>query len=546
MTELAAPLELAGPEVPRYLVHMSPLHLPSLTTDVLVVGGGVAGLSAAIAAGERRRVLVVLKGGRSETATNWAQGGMAAVLGDDDSPAVHEDDTTRVAAGLAHEDVVKEIVGDGPEVVDRWISWGGRFDKEDGAEDLKLAMEGGHSVARIIHAHGDQTGAEIQRLLIAKAASMDSIEVHEETFVLDLVTHGQTVRGVIAWSHEQGYHVIWAGSTILASGGIGRVYRESSNPKGATGDGFAIAYRAGASLRGMEFVQFHPTVLYVAGMARFLVSETARGEGGKLVDRTGERFMPHYHPDAELAPRDVVSRSIVRQLGKVRDSNVYLDMRHLSAERLKERFPVIYRACAEFDIDMATDLIPVHPACHYMVGGVATDAWGRTDLEGLYACGEVGSTGFHGANRMGSNSLLEGAVVGHRAGTDAAEANRKARVATDAEPHPQRTHSAALDLHDMDNALRSTMWRLVGIEREGAGLDSATRRLDTWLHLVSQRVLGDPFGWSLTNKLLASSLITRSAAAREESRGTHFRRDYPQPRDTAWRRDILVSRQGGP
>ncbi len=538
---LQPPLELAGPNVPRYLVHMSPLHLPSLTVDVLVVGGGVAGLSAAIAAGESRSTLVVFKGARNKTATNWAQGGMAAVLGDDDSLASHEADTTEVAGGLAHQDVVREIVADGPEVVKRWLGWGGQFDRDE-HEQLKLAMEGGHSVARIIHSHGDQTGAEIQRLLVAKASSMDKVEVHEDTFVLDLVTQGDSVHGVIAWSHEQGYHVIWAGSTILAAGGVGRVYRESSNPKSATGDGHALAYRAGARMRGMEFVQFHPTVLYVAGMARFLVSETARGEGGKLVDRTGERFMPSYHERAELAPRDIVSRSIVTQLGKVRDSNVYLDMRHLSEERLKARFPVIYRACAEFDIDMAKDLIPVHPACHYMVGGVETDTHGRTNLTGLYACGEVGSTGFHGANRMGSNSLLEGAVVGHRAGAHAAASERSPRVATDAEPHPERAHSTALDLHDMDNALRSTMWRLVGIEREELGLSSATHRIESWLHMVSQRVLGDPFGWSLTNKLLTSALITRAAAARQESRGTHFRRDFPALDDSQWRRDIVIVR----
>ena len=530
-----------GPPAPRYLVHLEPLHLPSVQVDVLVVGGGVAGLSAAIAAGESRETLVLLKGGRRDTATNWAQGGMAAVLGDEDTPEQHEADTLQVAGGLAHENVVREIVGDGPEIVNRWIQWGGQFDRDE-AERLKLAMEGGHSVARIIHAHGDQTGAEIQRLLIAKAASMERVKVQESTFVLDLVTHGNTVRGVVAWSHDQGYHVIWAGSTILCTGGVGRVYRESSNPKSACGDGLAMAYRAGARLRGMEFVQFHPTVLYVAGMARFLVSETARGEGGMLVDRTGERFMPQYHEDAELAPRDIVSRAIVRQLGKVRDSNVYLDMRHLSAGRLQERFPVIYRACAEFDIDMANDLIPVHPACHYMVGGVESDATGRTNLVGLYACGEVGSTGFHGANRMGSNSLLEGAVVGHRAGTDAAISERKPRAATDAEPHPVRSHSSALDLADMDNALRSTMWRLVGIEREGPGLESAARRIGTWHHILSQRVLGDPFGWMLTNKLLTSALIARGANLRHESRGTHFRRDHAEVDDENWRRDIVLER----
>ena len=541
MSDLLPPVVHEGPAVPRYLVHMEPLHLPSRSVDVLIVGGGVAGLSAAVASGSHVKTLVLVKGERGKTATSWAQGGMAAVLHPDDTIDSHVDDTMRVGAGLVHEDVARAICGEAPELVQRWLGWGGSFDR--GADgELLLATEGGHSAARIIHAHGDQTGAEIQRLLVARASAMENIELQESTFVLDLVTHGPAVRGVLAWSHDQGYHVIWAGSTILCAGGVGRVYRESSNPKAATGDGHAMAYRAGARMRGMEFVQFHPTVLYVAGMARFLVSETARGEGGKLVDRTGERFMPDYHPDAELAPRDVVSRSIVRQLGKVRDSNVYLDMRHLSSDFLQQRFPVIYRACAEFDIDMGQDLIPVHPACHYMVGGVETDDAGRTSLEGLYACGEVGSSGFHGANRMGSNSLLEGAVLGHRAGEDAAHSGRRPRAATDAEPHPQRSQSASLDLHDMDNALRSTMWRLVGIEREGAALESAVRRIDFWLHLVTQRVLGDPFGWSLTNKLLVASLIGRAAGARTESRGTHFRRDHEATDDGQWKRDVVVVR----
>jgi len=521
---------------------MSPLHLPSEQVDVLVVGGGVAGLSAAIASAEHRSTLVLLKASRTKTATDWAQGGMAAVLSGEDSEDLHVQDTETVAAGLAHDDVVRDIVGDGPRVVKRWLEWGGQFDR-DASGALLLAMEGGHSRDRIIHANGDQTGAEIQRLLIARAATMPKLGVREETFVLDLVTQGDSVRGVIAWSHELGYHVVWAGSTILCTGGIGRVYRESSNPKVATGDGLAMAYRAGATLRGMEFVQFHPTVLYVAGMARFLVSETARGEGGKLVDRTGERFMPNYHPDAELAPRDVVSRAIIHQLAKVRDTHVYLDMRHLSTERLQERFPVIFKACADFGIDMANELIPVHPAAHYMVGGIASDSSGRTNLENLYVAGEAGSTGFHGANRMGSNSLLEGAVVGDRAGRAAADSARVPRMGTDAEPHPLRSSQASsLDPNDLDDALRSLMWRMVSIERDGAKLEAAKRRLAAWNGIVTQRVLGDPFGWSLVNKLTVSELITQAALARTESRGTHYRRDFLERDDAEWRRDIHLRR----
>lgn len=528
------------------LVHLDPFHLPSETVDVLVVGGGVAGLSAAIAAAEGgAQVLALLKDGRDDTATSWAQGGMAAALDLEDSAGLHADDTNRVAAGLAHSEVVEAVVGAAPALVQRWLSWDARFDR-NGAGDLLLAMEGGHSKARILHADGDQTGREIQRLLVAHAAGLAGIAVHDHTFVLDLVSEGEHVRGVIAWSHRQGFHVVWAGSVILCNGGLGFVYRETSNPPGATGDGLAMAYRAGARLRGMEFVQFHPTVLYVAGMARVLVSETARGEGGLLLDRTGHRFMPDYHPDAELAPRDVVSRAIVSQLGKVRDTHVYLDLRHLGGAFLEKRFPVISRACREFGLELGKDLIPVHPACHYMVGGVETDLVGCTTLEGLYACGEVASTGFHGANRMGSNSLLESAVMGDRAGRHAAESGRVPEVGRDPETLASPSLSGALDVHDLDAALRSLMWRLVSIERDGPGLEVAERRLADWNELIGRRVLGDPFGWTLTNKLIVSRLITLAALERTESRGTHFRRDHPTLDDAHWRCDLAFTRPERP
>jgi L-aspartate oxidase len=532
-------LLIAGPDVPRMLAQLHPLDLPRRTVEVLVIGGGVAGLSAAIAASESRETLVLLKGGRAETATAWAQGGMAAVLGKDDSAALHVRDTLAVASGLGHEDITEQVVRGGPGVVGRWLSWGGRFDREN--DQLMLAREGGHSVSRIIHA-GDQTGAEIQRLLITRSAAMPKLSVLESTFVLDLITDGPIVRGAVAWAPRQGFFTVWAGATILCTGGAGQIYRETTNPAVATGDGIAMAYRAGAKLRGMEFVQFHPTVLYVAGMSRILVSETARGEGGILRDRTGCRFMPDYHPDAELAPRDVVSRAIVRQLAKVRDTQVYLDLTHLPAERIRQRFPAIHQACLDFGIDMTTDQIPVHPACHYMVGGVLSDEFGRTSLESLYACGETASTGLHGANRMGSNSLLEGAVMGQRAGEHAAGFVRSAEMRADGPCAGPRSYAGDLDLQDVDNALRSLMWRLVGIERDGPGLDAACARLQTWNRLVSQRVFADPQGWLLVNKLLVGWLIARSAARRQETRGTHCRRDYDALDDVRWRRDLEVVR----
>ena len=532
---------LAGIDVPRYLAPLDPMHLPRRQTDVLVVGGGVAGLSAAIAAGERRDTLVLLKGGRRDTATNWAQGGMAVVWGSDDTRASHIEDTTRVASGLGHRDVTEQVVGVGPQLLERWLSWGARFDRKE--DQLALAMEGGHSHHRIIHADGDQTGAEIQRFLIARAASLPRLGVMEHTFVLDLITDGPVVRGVIAWSPQQGFFCVWAASTILSTGGVGQLYRETSNPRGATADGIAMAYRAGAPVRGMEFVQFHPTVLYVAGMSRILVSETARGEGALLVDRNGHRFMPDYHPDAELAPRDAVSRSIVQHLAKVRDTNVYLDMRHLDAAFIRGRFPVIFKACLEFGIDMTSDLIPVHPACHYMVGGVATDDWARTALTGLYAAGEVGSSGFHGANRMGSNSLLEGAVLGDRAGLDAAESDRQVVFASESGMPSSRAYDAGtVDIGDLDNALRALMWRRVGIQRDGAGLESAITRLHDWNHLLARRVFGDEKGWVLANKALAGWLIAHAASVRKESRGTHYRLDYTDTDDVNWLKDVSLVR----
>jgi L-aspartate oxidase len=530
----------AGPEVPRLLAQLHPLELPRREVDVLIVGGGVAGLSAAIAASEVRETLVLMKGARGETATAWAQGGMAVARGDERAWQRHAQDTLKVASGLGHPAVTERVVREGPAVLDRWLDWGGEFDR-DAESRLRLALEGGHSEPRIIHA-GDQTGAEIQRLLLQRSATMERLSVLESTFVLDLITDGDTVRGVVAWAPRQGFFSVWAGSTILCTGGVGQLYRETSNPSFATGDGIAMAYRAGAVLRGMEFVQFHPTVLYVAGMSRILVSEVARGEGAVLRDRTGHRFMPDYHPDAELAPRDVVSRAIVRQLATVRDTHVYLDMTHLPVDRVRQRFPHIHKACLEFGIDITTDLIPVHPACHYMVGGIRAEASGQTSLKGLFACGEVASTGFHGANRMASNSLLEGAVMGHLAGAAAAAAAGAPSMRADGAGFEARSFAGDLDLQDLDNALRSLMWRLVGIERDGPGLTAACNRLETWNRLVEQRVFGDAAGWLLVNKMLVGWLIAQAASTRTESRGTHYRRDYDSPNDAAWLRDLDIVR----
>src|SRR5437773_4659096 len=405
----------------RYLIPFRAARLPQQITDVLVIGGGVAGLRAAIAAAENgAEVLLVTKDTVDQSNTWYAQGGIAAVLQPLDSVESHIKDTEIVGVGLCDEQAVRIVVEEGPKRVVELLSWGIHFDKKPGnPHDLAFGLEGGHSFARILHAYGDATGKELAQTLINKVRSYDTIRISENSFAIDLITNESRCLGVLALI-DGNIQVIWARRTILASGGAGQLYRESTNPKIATADGHAMAYRAGATLGDMEMVQFHPTVLYVAGSSRALITEAVRGEGAHLIDRTGYRFMKDYHKDLELAPRDVVSRAIVDRIRKTNYTHVFLDVRHLDAEKFRARFPHLAQLCAEFDIDITKQPIPIHPATHYMIGGVDADLMGRTSLTGLYAVGEASCSGLHGANRLASNSLLEGLVFGTRAGTDAA------------------------------------------------------------------------------------------------------------------------------
>lgn len=342
--------------------------------------------------------------------------------------------------------------------------------------------------------------------------------------------------------------LIWAQAVVLATGGLGQVYRETTNPRVATGDGFALAYRAGAVLTDVEFVQFHPTTLYVAGASRALISETLRGEGGVLRNQRGERFMPKYHDLAELAPRDVVSRSIVQEMQATGDTKVYLDLTHLSAEHLQARFPMIWQLCQSFDIDISKDLIPVRPSAHYMVGGVRTDHDAATSIQRLYAVGEVACTGLHGANRLGSNSLLEGLVFGRRAG----QAVRRC-LTNGAVRLPLRAVRSVLtaptrgqiDLTDVANSLRSLMWRAVGIERQEPHLETAEETIDFWCGYVMDKEFMDPSGWEIQNMLTVAKLLVHSARVRTESRGVHYRTDYPEPDDAHWLRHLEIQRGKG-
>jgi len=525
---------------PRWLLAPQNLKLSQKTADVIVVGGGIAGLTAAICTVEEgARVYLATKDSLEESNSFYAQGGVAAVLGSSDSFDLHRQDTIRAGDGLCNEDVVKIVVKEGPAAIERLIAYGSEFDKEDG--HLALSREGGHSAPRVVH-NRDSTGMEIQRALINKVRSLRALSIHEQLFVLDLLVNEGRCVGVLTWSEKEGFCAVLAGCTILTSGGAGQVYRESTNPEVATGDGLAMAFRAGAEGRDLEFFQFHPTVLYLAGAPRILISETARGEGGILRDRDGVRFMTEYSPSADLAPRDLVSRSILDRMTRTSATHVNLDLTHLDADFLKTRFPKIHEVCARYSIDISKDSIPVRPAAHYMIGGVGTDDQGRTTLPGLFACGEVASSGLHGANRLGSNSLLEGLVFGWRAGLAASDETRSAPVPAwrPAQALPKRAAMEyGIDVWDLRNSLSSLMWRNVGIERDLASLDEARDTMDIWARLAAKATLRWPSAWELANMLTLSRLIVTAALMRTESRGVHFRKDYPARDDAAWQKSTV-------
>jgi len=525
----------------RYQVSFDSKTLQHIFTDTLIIGSGVAGLSAAIHAAKGGTVLVVTKTAINENCTEHAQGGIAVKLSHNDSFKQHINDTLNTGQGICDDEIVSGVIREGPKRIKELISWGAKFDKENGK--LVFTKEGGHSCPRIIRARGDSTGKEVEETLINVVKRNPQIRVFEHTFALDFLVSKNTCDGIIAWRSREGKILIWAKQTILASGGCGQVYRETTNPEMATGDGIAMAYRAGVKLQDLEFVQFHPTTLYVAGTERVLISETVRGEGGVLRNKYGELFMSRYHPSAELAPRDIVSRSIVHEIHRTDHTHVYLDVRHISKEKLRKRFPKIKKLCASFGINITRQLIPVHPSAHYMIGGVKVDQNGRTSMKNLYACGEVSCTGLHGANRLGSNSLLEGLVFGYRAGN---MAGRKLGVKK--EDLPPRSFEelsksylySELDLEDLKNSLKSLMWRSVGIEREGKHLKEAIRNIKHWSKYIISNEFSSPLGWEIQNMLTVSLLISSAAFMRCETRGVHYRLDHPGTDDKHWKKHIIV------
>jgi len=533
--------------VRRYLTAFDTGRLPQVFADVLVLGSGVAALRSAIEMAPTLRVAMLTKSGLTESNSYYAQGGIAAAIDEADSVASHVADTLRTGCGLSDEAVVRRVVEAAPECVRQLIDWGAAFDQADG--HISMAREGGHSASRILHARGDETGKEITSTLLARVIRHEAIDIYENTFAIDLLTVDGAVVGVLAWNSTHGLLVIRGRRTLLASGGLGRIYRETTNPIVATGDGLALAYRAGAVLADLEFVQFHPTTLYIAGASRHLISETVRGEGGRLVDKTGRAFMADYHPMGDLAPRDVVSRAILDHMRRTGAAYVYLDLTGLGAG-VRDRFPGIAAACSQFDIDIARDWIPVRPSAHYMIGGVQVDETGRTSLANLYACGEVSSTGLHGANRLGSNSLLEGLVYGRTIGRHIAGelgASTASRLNGPGAPEHIRndvTDSTRGQLHlpDVHDSLRAVMWRNVGIERNGEDLAEAGGLIGFWQSYVLDKVFEGPPGWELQNMLTIGRLMAKAALARTETRGVHRRSDYPDRDDDHWVCHILMAR----
>lgn len=515
----------------RYLVRFDPKRIPHLFTDVLVIGAGVAGLRAALAVDPRLNVVVATKTRVDVSNSSWAQGGIAGVFDPVDDFAHHAADTIVAGKGMCHPTVVDMVVQEAPARIRELIDLGATFDLDHG--EIALTQEGGHSHRRIVHALGDATGKEIMRALIAKVRTAANVEIWDNTFTIDLLTHEGECRGALVWNPDHGKTFVWAKQTILATGGAGRLFRESTNPSIATADGQAMAFRAGAEVRDMEFMQFHPTVLYIAGSSRHLISEAVRGEGGLLRDCNGYRFMPDYSSQAELAPRDEVSRAITRQMEKTRHPCVYLDVTHLDRQLIAERFPHISQVCADFGLDLTRDQIPVRPGAHYMIGGVTVDAEGQTTVPRLWAAGEATSTGLHGANRLASNSLLEGLVFGLRAGLQASERSLNepdrfsAWPVTSQDPVSKEGSDETINLDDVINSLAAEMWRNVGIERDDHGLDAALQRVEFWDRYVGPLEFNQIKGWELQNMLLVAQLMIRSAQSRTETRGVHTRSDFP-------------------
>ena len=529
-------------------------------SDFLVIGSGIAGLSFALQAADHGRVAIVTKRDIAESATKYAQGGIASVFSTEDSFDSHVQDTLVAGAGICNEDVVRMVVEEGPQTIRNLIEWGVKFTTTTKGDEYDLTREGGHSARRILHAE-DITGREIERALVEAARQHPNIQIFEYHIAIDLITCAKIARQPVSDNCCVGAHVLdingnrvltfASRTTLLASGGAGKVYLYTCNPDVASGDGVAMAYRAGATVANMEFMQFHPTTLFHPHAKSFLISEAVRGEGAILRRRDGTAFMEKYHHLKDLAPRDIVARAIDNEMKTYGDDCVYLDITHEPADFVRSRFPNIYQTCMEFGLDMTRDWLPVVPAAHYLCGGVAVNANAETDISGLYAIGEAAFTGLHGANRLASNSLLEAAVYAGRAARHAT-ANLKERPVIERDAIPEWDSSTATNSDEMVvvsqnwDEIRRFMWNYVGIVRSTKRLERAMRRI----RLIQDEIHEYYWNFIITSDLIelrniatVAELIVSCAQMRTESRGLHYTIDYPNLDDTHWQRDTIIKKQ---
>jgi L-aspartate oxidase len=525
----------------RYLVDFNTDELEKEYFDAVIVGSGIAGVYTALVIPDNLHIAILTKETLDISNSVLAQGGIAVSLDKEDSPELHFKDTIFAGAGLCNEDSVWVLVNEAAENINSLCKFGVNFDKS-GKGELALGREAAHSKNRIIHV-GDATGKEVCDKLIHNVLNKKNVEIKERTFAIDILTSDGKCNGVLAYDEDSGKLKVYASPNVVcATGGYGQLYEYTTNPEVATGDGTCMAYRAGATLMDLEFVQFHPTVLYHPDNKSFLISEAVRGEGARLINAEGKRFMQEYHELMELAPRDVVARSIFKEMKKTNSSNVYLDITFKDSEYIKKRFPTIYSTCLKYGIDITKDYIPVAPAEHYSMGGIKTDAYGRTNIEGFFACGEADCNGIHGANRLASNSLLEGLVFGRRIGQEIANRRIDKTEAVSVNYKTDRK-LLSIDRDAIKKDIKRTMTEYVGIERNEQGLLTAREKIRNYKSQVENLKNESIKDFEIQNMLTLSELVINSALERKESRGAHYRSDYSKRDDENWNRHILVQRK---
>lgn len=524
----------------EYLIDFDTDEILTEYHDVIIIGSGIAGVYTALEIPERYDVAILTKETIEISNSVLAQGGIAVSLDKGDSPELHFKDTIYAGAGLCDEKSVWVLVNEAAANIEALCEFGVNFDKKSHNE-LSLSREAAHSKNRIIHA-GDTTGKEVCDKLISVVRTRNNVKIKERVAAIDLITENSVCKGVLAFDEDSSSYILYRANVVVcATGGFGQLYSNTTNPEVATGDGVGLAYRAGAELMDLEFIQFHPTVLFHPDNKSFLISEAVRGEGAILRNVKGERFMPQYHELNELAPRDIVSRSIFHEMKRTNSTHVYLDITFKDKEYIEHRFPNIYKTCLGYGIDITKDYIPVAPAEHYCMGGIRTDVFGRTNIKGFFACGEAACNGIHGANRLASNSLLEGLVFGHKIGSEVSD------IIGSGEKEPQKisikAHSnrvvKSIDANQIKKDIQQTMTQCVGIVRERDGLEKAKKKVDEYCELIKDMKNTNISDFETQNIVLLSRLVIEAALERNESRGAHFRLDFQKTDDENWKRNII-------